>query len=85
MHVTFVMSLDTFFMHPGSSKRMRQERRKEARANANVSQRDELAPEDDAAFGTEPADNEALNEQRDKLIVECITANRRCWTVNWLT
>uniref|UniRef100_A0A8C5N7I9 Reverse transcriptase domain-containing protein n=1 Tax=Gouania willdenowi TaxID=441366 RepID=A0A8C5N7I9_GOUWI len=72
------MSLDAFFAHPGPNKKKKHERKKGAKANANKaidSSNDELGPEDEAVHGPASANNEELCEQRDKLIVNCVTAN----------
>lgn len=65
-------------MHPGSSKKKKRDCKREAKANAtkaNASQNDELETEDDAEYGSEPADIGEPSEQRDKHIVDCVTAN----------
>uniref|UniRef100_A0A8C5DIG8 Reverse transcriptase domain-containing protein n=1 Tax=Gouania willdenowi TaxID=441366 RepID=A0A8C5DIG8_GOUWI len=72
------MSLDAFFAHPGPNKKKKHERKKGAKAIANKaidSSNDELGPEDEAVHGPASANNEELSEQRDKLIVNCVTAN----------
>lgn len=65
-------------MHPGSSKMKKRDRKREAKANvmkANASQNDKLETEDDAEYGSDLADIGEPSEQRDKHIVDCVTAN----------
>ncbi|KAF0044802.1 hypothetical protein F2P81_003960 [Scophthalmus maximus] len=80
VYVRFIMSLDTFSAHPELGRKKRPGRKREAHvkanaARANASQNNDLEPEDEAEYGTSPTHNEELSEQRDKAIVDCVTAN----------
>lgn len=72
------MSLETFFVRPGSSKKKKLDCKREAKANAmkaNASQNVKLKTEDNAEYGTDLADIEESSEQQGKHIVDCVTAN----------
>lgn len=76
------MSIDAFFTLPGSSKKNKTVRKKDAKAkaaqaNTAFSQNNELDSEDEAevVLGTNSTANEELSDQRDQSIVDCVTAN----------